>query len=216
MHRVLRIHDDGTLDVICIVGSAVGRRRHITRPDEFVVVDLSDADLWRDVAHSYAIEHDAEGYLGPACNCATCNRFRVLSAEREGNMGRLRNGQGLPDDDTIRELAKTHRQSQIAAMYGVTRGAVSYRFRALGLTKAQSLRPPGTADVLQAIIQYKSDHDGCSPTLKWLSEKLEVSINKIWRLVGLLVTAGKVKRAGRGLMVVGARWEPPPELDTMA
>lgn len=123
----------------------------------------------------------------------------------------MRNGQGLPDDDTIRELAETHRQVDIAKMYDVTRGAVHHRFAKLGLTKKLPPRAEvGANDVYRVLIEYKQAHDGCSPTLHALAEVLHTSVNKVWRNMNALTQSGKVKRAGRDIIVVGARWIPPP------
>jgi hypothetical protein len=72
------------------------------------------------------------------------------------------------------------------------------------------------AIVFDAIVKYKSEHDGLSPTTRQLGAILFYDKAPILRAIRRLTEAGKIRTKGAkssGIEVVGGRWtyEPPPK-----
>jgi hypothetical protein len=72
--------------------------------------------------------------------------------------------------------------------------------------------PPGAerrADILAYIIDYKTVHDGLSPTIRDIASECSIpSTSTVSYYLATLETEGKIKLAerGRGIMVVGGLW----------
>jgi len=122
------------------------------------------------------------------------------------------------DDQVLLALARTETHAQIAARYGCTRQAVSNRLRNAGRTRDPNARAhqkfAARAMRLYAlIIRYKSLYDGCTPPYRWLARQLDnASSSTITSYVRELERRGLItRRAGRQILVTGARWQPPAE-----
>lgn len=82
-------------------------------------------------------------------------------------------------------------------------------------TKRAPLRPQYNATLsrlLQMIIEYKSAHDGNSPTVRWLTGQMRFSSTSVTNYhLESLHKLGKIRlpdgdRQSRGIEVVGGRW----------
>src|SRR5690606_31490993 len=66
--------------------------------------------------------------------------------------------------------------------------------------------------VLDAIVAYKAAHDGCSPTIREITEATDISSTSLVKgYLERLEEAGKIRLSGehgtsRGIEVVGAQW----------
>lgn len=122
----------------------------------------------------------------------------------------------LPVTEVLLQLIQTHTQGQIAALYGVTHQAVSYRL-------VQSRRPytrhtdpvvynarRRRRDLLDAIIQYKLTNDGCAPTIRELMALCAIPTTSVVLYhLRCLEREGTIERDGHIIRVTGARWVPP-------
>jgi len=117
----------------------------------------------------------------------------------------------LPEDGVLLDLIEQgYTQTAIAAMYGVTPQAVSYRkVRLLGSARRE-LGATSRA-VFEAIVAYKRAHDGNSPTIRELSEYVGRVYSVIHHHLQVLERSGLIRLEGaysaRRICVVGGRWE---------
>ena len=70
--------------------------------------------------------------------------------------------------------------------------------------------------VLDAIKQYKQDHDGNSPTMRELAQLCNVrSTSQVLYILNTLEAEGKIRLTGerrtRSICVVGGQWIPPTQ-----
>lgn len=72
-------------------------------------------------------------------------------------------------------------------------------------------------DVYDAIVCYKMENDGNSPSVRWLQEKSGVkSLATIHQILGYLEEDGKIRMSdgevkSRSIVIVGGEWLPPEE-----
>lgn len=117
----------------------------------------------------------------------------------------------LPDTDILIELNKTHTQAEIAAQYGVTRQAVSFR---LHYRSTRGRTPLAGESVrrrlLDAIVEYKTANDGCAPSIRELMVQCDISTTSLTLYhMQRLERDGLIERDGHVIRVTGAHWLPP-------
>ena len=122
----------------------------------------------------------------------------------------------LPDNRVLLDLWEQGcTQTEIAAMYGVTRQAVSQRLSYRSQKRAYRPPPKMTATrraILEAIVAYKRANDGNSPTVRELSETVGRAYCVVHQHLRVLERMGRIRLLGewgqaRRICVVGGRWE---------
>lgn len=66
--------------------------------------------------------------------------------------------------------------------------------------------------IFEAIVRYKQEHDGLSPTLSELAERCSLSVSAIRYHLMRLELTGHIRWHGRrGIVVLGGEWSAPEE-----
>jgi hypothetical protein len=89
-----------------------------------------------------------------------------------------------------------------------------FRRRVAGLNRGDTMTKkmtPSRQIVLQALIAFKTEHDGLSPPVSILAERSGFSESSVKYHLLRLQNDGAIEKTPHGLKVLGGRWLPPAE-----
>lgn len=67
-------------------------------------------------------------------------------------------------------------------------------------------------EIYEYILDYKSDHDGCSPTIREICGDLDINSTAIpFHYINRMIERGLLNRIDRKLCVVGGKWRYEPD-----